>query len=64
MALGLELGVDLPAIHRYFKLALPTPHEGDAFEVVAKLLYEFARQTDGAWPVCSFLAVEDFDFHG
>lgn len=63
MALGARLGVDFMSVDCHLEPALGTPHELDGLYLITVMLDQLCRQTDGSWPIMSFLAVKDLDLH-
>jgi hypothetical protein len=63
VALGARLGIDFSAVNGDFESALFTSDEGYSVETVTELLDDLRRQTDGSWPIVSFLAIEDLYLH-
>ncbi len=63
MALGARFGEYFLPVQGHLEAPFRTSYKGDGFNIRAKRLDKLSRQTGGAWPVASFLTVQDLHFH-
>ena len=62
MAVGLQFGIQQPAVGAHLEATSFRGHQGERFDLRLELLKQFYRQTGGAIGVVSDSTVDDLDF--